>query len=280
MIKCKFCNKKIKRKQICYNFKENKLNGAFYHCDKCKIFFNNKIVKEKIYTRNIKNLNVSNKNLLYYLKTLFLIFFYLKIKKFFLKNKNSILDFGAGSGELTNLLVFFKNNTFATDFDFNKYNYSKKIKFLKFKNLFKKNNNNKFDIIVMRHVLEHILEFEKLINKLKKILKKKTGTLIIEVPNYNSFWINILGEKWPGFFYPYHHYVFSEKFLKKKIIEHGLKLIKINKAEPPIFGTFFYSIGLGRILSKILSVIFYPIQILISKITCKSEALILFFKND
>ena len=85
MIKCKFCNKKIKRKQICYNFKENKLNGAFYHCDKCKIFFNNKIVKEKIYTRNIKNLNVSNKNLLYYLKTLFLIFFLFKNKKIFFK---------------------------------------------------------------------------------------------------------------------------------------------------------------------------------------------------
>ena len=85
-----------------------------------------------------------------------MLLFYLRIKPFFPVKKNIILDFGSGSGELTNLLVFFNNKTFATDFEFNRYNYSKKIKFIKSKNLFNK-NNNKFDMIIMRHVIEHIL---------------------------------------------------------------------------------------------------------------------------
>ena len=280
MKKCKFCNTKLNKKKNSYNFKESKSKGVFYHCTRCKIFINFKISKEKIYTKNIKNLNVSNKNFLYYLKSIFLLLFYLRIKPFFPVKKNIILDFGSGSGELTNLLVFFNNKTFATDFEFNRYNYSKKIKFIKSKNLFNKNNNNKFDMIIMRHVLEHILDFERLINKLKKLLKKKSGTIVIEVPNYDSIWNKILRGNWPGYFYPYHHYVFSEKFLKKQLIKNGLKLIKINKAEPPIFGAFFYSIGLSRNLSRLLSVICYPIQILVSKITFKSEALILFVKND
>ena len=178
------------------------------------------------------------------------------------------------------MLVFFNNKTFATDFEFNRYNYSKKIKFIKSKNLFNKNNNNKFDMIIMRHVLEHILDFERLINKLKKLLKKKSGTIVIEVPNYDSIWNKILREIGLVIFILIIIMFFSEKFLKKQLIKNGLKLIKINKAEPPIFGAFFYSIGLSRNLSRLLSVICYPIQILVSKITFKSEALILFVKND
>ena len=208
-----------------------------------------------------------------------MLIFFFRLKKFFVRDKNTILDFGSGSGELTNLLAFFKNKTFATDFEFNKYSYSKEVKFIKLVSLFNKKNKYKFDIIILRHVLEHILEFDKLINNLKSLLKKKTGILVIEVPNYDSIWIKILRESWPGYFYPYHHYVFSEKFLKKQLIKNGLKLIKVEKAEPPILGAFFYSKGVSRNLSRILSVIFYPIQILISKITFKSEALILYVKN-
>ena len=177
-------------------------------------------------------------------------------------------------------LVFLIIRFFATDFEFNRYNYSKKIKFIKSKNLFNKNNNNKFDMIIMRHVLEHILDFERLINKLKKLLKKKSGTIVIEVPNYDSIWNKNFKRKLVWFFFILIIIMFFQKIFKKQLIKNGLKLIKINKAEPPIFGAFFYSIGLSRNLSRLLSVICYPIQILVSKITFKSEALILFVKND
>ena len=119
MKKCKFCNSNLEKKINTFNFKLLKSNGIFYHCLKCKIFINFKISKEKIYTKNIKNLNVSNKNFLYYLKSIFFLIFYLRIKPFFPFNKNIILDIGSGSGELTNLLGFFNNKTFATDFEFN-----------------------------------------------------------------------------------------------------------------------------------------------------------------
>ena len=181
---------------------------------------------------------------------------------------------------MTNIFALFNNKVFATDFEFNIYNYSKKINFINPKKLFIKSNSNKFDVIIMRHVLEHILDFETLLEKIKVILKKKTGILIIEVPNYNSVWLKILGNNWPGYFFPYHHYVFSENFLKEHLKNKGFRVVKAKKVEPPIFGAFFYSVGFNRNLSKIFSILLYPIQILISKITFKSEALLLFVKND
>ena len=198
MKKCKFCNTKLNKKKNSYNFKESKSKGVFYHCTRCKIFINFKISKEKIYTKNIKNLNVSNKNFLYYLKSIFLLLFYLRIKPFFPVKKNIILDFGSGSGELTNLLVFFNNKTFATDFEFNRYNYSKKIKFIKSKNLFNKNNNNKFDMIIMRCIRTYF-DFERLINKLKKTLKKIRNNCYRSA-NYDSIWNKILRGNWPVIF--------------------------------------------------------------------------------
>ena len=56
--------------------------------------------------------------------------------------------------------------------------YNDKVTFLKVNKLFKKNNYNKFNIIFLRHVLEHIIDFDILIPKLKKLLNKD-GIIIL-----------------------------------------------------------------------------------------------------
>ena len=87
MKKCKFCFTAQKKKNYIFNFKDNRLDGTFYHCKKCNIFFNNKIYKEQIYTKSVGNLNAGTKNILYYLKSIFLLHFYSKISPFLTKKK-------------------------------------------------------------------------------------------------------------------------------------------------------------------------------------------------
>ncbi len=272
MHKCNFCKKKITSIKVINYF--NKLGeGEFFKCSNCKIYINNKISK-KIYISSKKNLNsYLKKNILYYLKSLFLYLYFLKLKKFFPKDENLILDYGSGSGEFSNIIARSKNKIFATDFTFNKALYSKKVTFIEKEKLFTKKNENKFNIIFLRHVLEHIYDFNKLIPKLKFLLKNN-GKIIIEIPNYDSFWKKILKGKWPGYFYPYHHYVFSEKFLTKTFKSHKLKIVNLKFVEPPIFGSYFSSIGISRSLCKFLSLIFYPFQFLISKLNFSSEGII------
>lgn len=281
MKKCKFCNSKINKIKV-VNFKFIKKNNFFYNCQYCKIEINPKKYNEKIYVYEKRNINFSGKkNIIYYLKSFFLFFFYLKIKKYFQKNKKlNILDFGSGSGEFTNILLNSKHNIYASDYLFNKPYYSKNIYFIDAKHIFKKKYHKKFDIIILRHVLEHIYNLKVFFKKLKKISKNNHVKIIMEVPNYESFWKKVLKNRWPGYFYPYHHYVFSKKFLKNHLSKNNLKIIKISNVETPIVGSYFYSLGLNRNLCKIVSIFLYPIQFFLSKLNFKSESILLVLKYD
>ena len=123
-------------------------------------------------------------------------------------------------------------------------------------------------------MLEHIYDFNKLIPKLKLLLKKN-GKIIIEIPNYHSFWREILKGK-SRFLLSISSLCVFKTILTKQFKIHKLKIIKVNFVEPPIFGSYFSSLGINRSLSKFLSIILYPLQFIISKFNSSSEGIFLF----
>ena len=137
----------------------------------------------------------------------------------------------------------------------------------------------KFDVILMRHVLEHIYNLDNFLKTIKKNLKNKKSLLIIEVPNFDSFWKKIMKNRWPGYFYPFHYYVFSKQFLKKYLSKNGLQVVNEQNLEPAIIGSFLITFGINKSVCKLLSLIFYPIQFLISKIFLSSEAILITVKK-
>jgi len=208
------------------------------------------------------------KDLFYYIKKKYLNFIFRNI----IKNKKSILDFSCGSGELSDALVSKKNKkVYASDIFKNKpKTFNKQIKYINNKRIFK--NNKKFDCIILRHVLEHEIEFTKLIKKLKNKLNIN-GIIYIEVPNYLSIWKLLMKERWPGYFYPFHYHLFSNKFLEKKFRNLKYKKITFEYSESPVIGTFLLTFGFNRSFSKLISLITYPFQILVSKLFFRSENL-------
>ena len=105
------------------------------------------------------------------------------ILKFIKKKKLNILDFGAGSGvNLKMLSKYGKVNIYEPHYKTKKYlkkKYNNKRKF-KFLNDV---NNNKFDLIILADVLEHLKNDKKELLKLEKCLNKK-GLILITVPAY------------------------------------------------------------------------------------------------
>ncbi|AUR50744.1 class I SAM-dependent methyltransferase [Aquella oligotrophica] len=108
------------------------------------------------------------------------------ILKYFINPNNKILDFGAGNGDLLRVLCS-KNH----DAEFYAYEPSPERALLLKKNLSEYTNfngiaeqNQKFDIILMIEVIEHILEndFDTVINSVLELLKPH-GKLIITTPN-------------------------------------------------------------------------------------------------
>jgi 2-polyprenyl-3-methyl-5-hydroxy-6-metoxy-1,4-benzoquinol methylase len=81
------------------------------------------------------------------------------------------------------------------------------------------------DIVVMFHVIEHLLDPNFEIAKIRDILKKD-GLLVIETPNINSLPFKLLRKKWRQFI-PDHYWFFSEKTISSLLEKHGFKILQI-----------------------------------------------------
>lgn len=276
--KCKFCNQSFPKLIKVYDYKNNLGKGKFLECKNCNIIYQPNVIKNLYNKQNTSNYNFK-KNFFYYLKQIIFLNYICKIKKFFHKKKD-ILDYGCGSGELAIALShYYKNkNIFTADvFKLDKKFIPKIKKHYLINKLELK--SKKFDIILMRHVFEHIFDLNNFIKGIKKNLKNKDSNLIIEVPNIDSFWKKIMKERWPGYFYPFHYYVFSKQFLKNFFSKNGLKIIGEQNLEPAIIGSFLLTFGINKSICKIFSLIFYPFQLLISKIFLSSEAILIIVKK-
>lgn len=140
-------------------------------------------------------------------------------------DKGSLLDIGSGTGDF---LVIAKQNDWAiTGIEPNEK--AKQIAINKgvcFVSSTKDLDDNSFDLITMWHVLEHVIDLEEQITELKRILKS-TGTIIIAVPNYNSFDAKYYNSFWAGFDVPRHLWHFSKKAIQILFQRENLKVIKI-----------------------------------------------------
>ncbi|RZL33808.1 MAG: class I SAM-dependent methyltransferase [Pedobacter sp.] len=79
----------------------------------------------------------------------------------------------------------------------------------------------KFDVLTMFHVLEHIHLSENLLNNLITANLKLNGTLVIEVPNFNSWQSKWAGNRWLHLDVPRHISHFTPAILKKVIADSG-----------------------------------------------------------
>ena len=98
--------------------------------------------------------------------------------------------------------------------------------------------NNSFDVITMWHVLEHVPDLENQIAELKRLLKPN-GTILIAVPNFNSFDANYYGNFWAAFDVPIHLWHFSKTAVEKLFSKEDLKLVKVL---PMKFDSFYVSL--------------------------------------
>lgn len=175
---------------------------------------------EKVY-QSVKKITLKNK-------------FNLLIKEF--KNPK-VLDFGCGTGDFVKYLlsknisgVGVEPNSFAREIAL-----SKNIKVFENINLLQ---NQKFDIITLWHVLEHIPDYQNQIKELKKLLTPN-GIIIIAVPNFNSYDAKHYKEYWAAYDVPRHIWHFSQTTIKKLAMDYNFNLKTI---KPMWFDSFYVSI--------------------------------------
>jgi 2-polyprenyl-3-methyl-5-hydroxy-6-metoxy-1,4-benzoquinol methylase len=192
--------------------KKNNIN--IFECANCETGYSSKIPKNlsDIYDLNseIKDKIKVHKKRSNYISKNFLIDRLNIIKKF--KKKGKLLDFGCGTGEFANLA---KKNYDVYVYDFSE----KLLKFVSKKYDLKickslNQKKEKYDIITLYDVIEHLENPTKILKLLKDNLKK-SGILVIYTPNKNSFAFNFLKEKSNLCTTPFHLVFFTRNSFKK-----------------------------------------------------------------
>ncbi|AIZ41001.1 class I SAM-dependent methyltransferase [Cellulophaga baltica] len=172
---------------------------------------------------------------------------YQTVKKINLKNKLKIvskhakgkrlLDVGAGTGDF--LVVAKENGWSGVGVEPNKKARDKAFeKGLELKTVLEDFTDEKFDVITLWHVLEHVPNLTDQVTRLSGLLSDH-GILIVAVPNYKSFDAKYYKEHWAAFDVPRHLWHFSKSSITKLFSKEDLKISKIY---PMVFDAFYVSL--------------------------------------
>lgn len=152
-------------------------------------------------------------------------------------NTKSILDVGAGTGDF---LQTCKNNSwkvFGTEPNQGARNLASQ-KGITFHENLSDLPNQKFDVITLWHVLEHVDNLFEVIEQLKNLLHEN-GRLVIAVPNHKSYDANYYKEFWAAYDVPRHLWHFSQNSISKLFSELNFK---VEKTLPMKFDAYYVSL--------------------------------------
>lgn len=232
----KTLKKQIGKKRNCVICGSNEFSlwGRLYYlealkCRKCgMVSVNPHIDKEGLkffYGTYLKN-RLENKTLLRDRNTMYELE-YEFISKFI--NQGSVLDLGCSGGFFLNEFDRRKWKRKGIEIDSNAARYAKKkfgIDVIEGDFLDLDLGREKFDLIVLRGVIEHCIEPRNYLEKCASILRNKGLLFITATPNVESFCAEIYREKWRLFTPIEHIHFFSVNLLHRILEPLGFKLLE------------------------------------------------------
>ncbi len=152
------------------------------------------------------------------------------------KSGGKILDYGCGTGEFLRFMQ--AKNWKVSGVEPSETAREKATEITKTK-IFSdlKSTKDKFDIITLWHVLEHVHNLNEKIDELINHLKEG-GIIFIAVPNRESVDAKKYGSQWAGYDVPRHLWHFSQSNMKQLLSKHNLSLVK---TEPMKLDSYYVS---------------------------------------
>ena len=243
---CPICGGKSHKKHV--EGKDHNVSGEVFtivECVGCGFRFTNPRPKEKnIYkyyqSKNYISHSSTKKGLINKVYHLVRSYQFLKKKKVIQiiskMKKGKILDIGCGSGDFLKYME-------SCGWDADGIETDKGARIIAEKKLGRKieenvdllSEENKYDVISMWHVLEHVYDVEKYLKKINKLLKN-SGVLVVGVPNCASYDAKKYKGNWVAYDLPIHLSHFRKKNIEALAKKSSFKLKEIK----PLFFDAYY----------------------------------------
>ena len=160
------------------------------------------------------------------------------IKKLNSGSTGKLLDIGAGTGDF---LIAAKNagwSVVGIEPSIHAKERAKEKGLLLLSELSDLSKENTFDVITMWHVLEHVPNLDEYIIAIKSHLNNN-GTLVVAVPNFNSYDASVYKSFWAAYDVPRHLWHFSQTSIQKLFGKHGMKVVN---TLPMVFDSYYVSL--------------------------------------
>ena len=158
-----------------------------------------------------------------------------EIEKYSKRKNMKLLDVGCGTGWITN--IYHKHGFNVTGLEPSKtraeharINYNIEIISDYIENI---EVEKQFDLVIMRHVIEHFSDPFNIILKAKELLTVN-GLMLVVVPNINCLGRYIFGTKWTWVL-PWHCAFFTPKACKHIFKRSGLTVLKLYQTPSPLY---------------------------------------------
>lgn len=243
---CPICSGESHKKHI--EGKDHNVSGNFFtitECVGCGFRFTNPRPKERhIYkyyqSKNYISHSSTKKGLINKVYHLVRSYQFYEKKKVIHKNSNikkgKILDIGCGTGDFLKYMASsgWEADGVETDVGANGIAEKKLGKKIEAK-LDLVDGENKYDVVSMWHVLEHVYNVEGYLKKINKLLKKG-GFLVVGVPNCASYDAKKYKGNWVAYDLPIHLSHFRKNNIKELSIKSSFEL----KSIKPLFFDAYY----------------------------------------
>ncbi len=154
-------------------------------------------------------------------------------------SQNSLLDYGCGAGVF---LTFMQKNGWKAEGvepNVSARNYSKQSSGARVYSLEEfQSSNQKYEVITLWHVFEHIHNYNEVLQTLKNCLEPG-GIIVIAVPNFKSWDAQYYKSYWAAYDVPRHLFHWSKKGIGHLATLHNLRLVDTKRMW---FDAFYVSI--------------------------------------